>query len=99
MYGMRFFVDRSNLVSARSEIVEQLVSDIASYYGYNDFLTEKLFQLFPVAEVCPTDFLTWHMYADNWTRPLSSSMQMKSLVRLPSGRTLSAPDVEIWRKR
>jgi len=26
------------------------VSDIASYYGYNDFLTEKLFQLFPVAE-------------------------------------------------
>ncbi|KAI0006077.1 NOL1/NOP2/sun family-domain-containing protein [Russula compacta] len=36
--------------SARSEIVEQLVSDIASYYGYNDFLTEKLFQLFPVAE-------------------------------------------------
>ncbi|KAH9997230.1 NOL1/NOP2/sun family-domain-containing protein [Russula vinacea] len=35
---------------ARSEFVEQLVSDIASYYGYNDFLTEKLFQLFPVAE-------------------------------------------------
>ncbi|KAI0256750.1 NOL1/NOP2/sun family-domain-containing protein [Lactifluus subvellereus] len=35
---------------ARSEFVEQLVSDIASYYGYNDFLAEKLFQLFPVAE-------------------------------------------------
>ncbi|KIK99308.1 hypothetical protein PAXRUDRAFT_822934 [Paxillus rubicundulus Ve08.2h10] len=35
---------------SRSEYLEQLVSDIASYYGYNDFLAEKLFQLFPVAE-------------------------------------------------
>ncbi|KAH7914989.1 NOL1/NOP2/sun family RNA met [Hygrophoropsis aurantiaca] len=35
---------------SRSEYVDQLVSDIASYYGYNDFLAEKLFQLFPVAE-------------------------------------------------
>ncbi|KAG2157345.1 NOL1/NOP2/sun family RNA met [Suillus clintonianus] len=34
----------------RSEYVEQLVSDIASYYGYNDFLAEKFFQLFPVSE-------------------------------------------------
>ncbi|TFY76701.1 hypothetical protein EWM64_g7311, partial [Hericium alpestre] len=34
----------------RVEWVDQLVSDIASYYGYNDFLAEKLFQLFPVAE-------------------------------------------------
>ena len=37
--------------SSRSEYTDQLVSDIASYYGYNDFLAEKLFQLFPVAEV------------------------------------------------
>ena len=36
---------------SRSEYVQQLVSDIASYYGYNDYLAEKLFQLFPVAEV------------------------------------------------
>ncbi|KAG5353995.1 hypothetical protein C0989_011483 [Termitomyces sp. Mn162] len=35
---------------SRSEYTDQLVSDIASYYGYNDFLAEKLFQLFPVAE-------------------------------------------------
>ncbi|PAV23644.1 NOL1 NOP2 sun family RNA met [Pyrrhoderma noxium] len=35
---------------SRSEYVEQLLADIASYYGYNDFLTEKLFQLFPVLE-------------------------------------------------
>lgn len=35
---------------SRSEYVEQLLADIASYYGYNDFLVEKLFQLFPVLE-------------------------------------------------
>ncbi|KAG6850525.1 hypothetical protein H0H93_012141 [Arthromyces matolae] len=35
---------------SRSEYTDQLISDIASYYGYNDFLTEKLFHLFPVAE-------------------------------------------------
>ena len=39
------------LSSSRSEYVDQLVSDIASYYGYNDFLAEKLFKLFSVAEV------------------------------------------------
>ena len=37
---------------SRAEHVQQLISDIASYYGYNDFLAEKLFQLFPIAEVC-----------------------------------------------
>lgn len=35
---------------ARTEYVDQLISDIASYYGYNDFLAEKLYHLFPVAE-------------------------------------------------
>ncbi|KAJ4488108.1 NOL1/NOP2/sun family RNA met [Lentinula aciculospora] len=35
---------------SRSEYINQLLSDISSYYGYNDFLAEKLFQLFPVAE-------------------------------------------------
>ncbi|KAM5533269.1 hypothetical protein V8D89_013046 [Ganoderma adspersum] len=35
---------------SRAEYIQQLISDIASYYGYNDFLAEKLFQLFPVAE-------------------------------------------------
>ncbi|KAI0748264.1 NOL1/NOP2/sun family RNA met [Daedaleopsis nitida] len=35
---------------SRSEYVQQLISDIANYYGYNEYLTEKLFQLFPVAE-------------------------------------------------
>ncbi|KAI0035702.1 NOL1/NOP2/sun family RNA met [Vararia minispora EC-137] len=34
----------------RSEYIDQLVSDIASYYGYNEFLAEKLFQLFSVPE-------------------------------------------------
>ncbi|KAJ6596792.1 NOL1/NOP2/sun family RNA met [Mycena vulgaris] len=35
---------------SRSDYIEQLVSDVSSYYGYNDFLAEKLFLLFPVAE-------------------------------------------------
>ena len=44
----------NHIYRLRSEYVDQLVSDIASYYGYNDFLAEKLFQLFPVSEVCST---------------------------------------------
>ncbi|KAL0947017.1 hypothetical protein HGRIS_013161 [Hohenbuehelia grisea] len=44
------FKKRAEKGRARSEYISQLVADIASYYGYNDFLTEKLFQLFPVAE-------------------------------------------------
>ncbi|KAF5391478.1 hypothetical protein D9757_002010 [Collybiopsis confluens] len=35
---------------SRSEYVSQILSDISSYYGYNEFLAEKLFQLFPVPE-------------------------------------------------
>ncbi|KAF9790920.1 NOL1/NOP2/sun family RNA met [Thelephora terrestris] len=34
----------------RADYVSQLVSDIASYYGYNEFLAEKLFHMFPVGE-------------------------------------------------
>jgi ribosomal RNA methyltransferase Nop2 len=45
-YALIYFLN-----SSRSEYTEQLISDIASYYGYNDFLAEKLFLLFPVAEV------------------------------------------------
>ncbi|KAF8311308.1 NOL1/NOP2/sun family putative RNA met [Clavulina sp. PMI_390] len=35
---------------SRSEYVEQLLADICTYYGYNAFLAEKLFNLFPVQE-------------------------------------------------
>ena len=35
----------------RVDYVSQLISDIASYYGYNEFLAEKLFNMFPVGEV------------------------------------------------
>ncbi|KAJ3476497.1 hypothetical protein NLI96_g11117 [Meripilus lineatus] len=44
------FKKRATPGRSRSEYVHQLVSDIASYYGYNEFLAEKLFQLFPVSE-------------------------------------------------
>lgn len=40
-----------DLSSARSEYLDQILADIVSYYGYNEFLAEKLFQLFPVDEV------------------------------------------------
>ena len=42
----------STFRSSRAEYVEQLLADIVSYYGYNDFLADKLFNLFPAAEVC-----------------------------------------------
>ncbi|KAJ3175480.1 rRNA (cytosine-C5-)-methyltransferase nop2 [Geranomyces variabilis] len=35
---------------SRSEYVEQLIKDLANYYGYNEYLLEKLFHLFPAAE-------------------------------------------------
>lgn len=35
----------------RADYASQLISDIASYYGYNEFLAEKLFNMFPVGEV------------------------------------------------
>ncbi|TFL07661.1 NOL1/NOP2/sun family-domain-containing protein [Pterulicium gracile] len=35
---------------SRNEYTEQLVADICSYFGYNEFLADKLFQLFPVDE-------------------------------------------------
>ncbi|QRW00754.1 25S rRNA (cytosine-C(5))-methyltransferase nop2 [Ceratobasidium sp. AG-Ba] len=35
---------------SRSEYIAQLISDIASYYGYNEFLAEKLFELFSAIE-------------------------------------------------
>ncbi|QRV86698.1 25S rRNA (cytosine-C(5))-methyltransferase nop2 [Ceratobasidium sp. AG-Ba] len=35
---------------SRSEYITQLISDIASYYGYNEFLAEKLFELFSAIE-------------------------------------------------
>jgi len=43
-----FALNTSGIFSSRSEYTEQLVADIASYYGYNDFLAEKLFQLFQI---------------------------------------------------
>ncbi|KAG7092350.1 rRNA (cytosine-C5-)-methyltransferase nop2 [Marasmius oreades] len=44
------FKKRAEKGRSRAEYTSQLISDIASYYGYNEFLAEKLFLLFPVAE-------------------------------------------------
>ncbi|KAI9104665.1 NOL1/NOP2/sun family-domain-containing protein, partial [Phlyctochytrium arcticum] len=35
---------------SRVEYIDQLIKDIATYYGYNDYLAEKLFHLFPITE-------------------------------------------------
>ncbi|KAJ3275981.1 rRNA (cytosine-C5-)-methyltransferase nop2, partial [Borealophlyctis nickersoniae] len=35
---------------SRSEYIDQLIKDLANYYGYNEFLCETLFHLFPVTE-------------------------------------------------
>jgi hypothetical protein len=48
---VRYYANFYSSERLRHEYIEQLISDIASYYGYNEFLAEKLFQLFPVAEV------------------------------------------------
>lgn len=51
--------------------MEQLLADIASYYGYNDFLAEKLFNLFSVLEV--DEFLRdVSTYAHDFYRPSNS---------------------------
>lgn len=36
--------------TSRQEYVDRLIKDIAAYYGYSEFLAEKLFHLFPVSE-------------------------------------------------
>ncbi|KAJ3206947.1 rRNA (cytosine-C5-)-methyltransferase nop2 [Dinochytrium kinnereticum] len=35
---------------SRSEYTTQLMKDLSLYYGYNDYLLEKLFHLFPISE-------------------------------------------------
>jgi hypothetical protein len=36
---------------SRSEVMEQFIQDICEYYGYNEYLAEKLLNLFPIDEV------------------------------------------------
>lgn len=44
------FKRRAEPGRARAEYIACMIRDIGSYYGYNDFLADKLFHLFPVAE-------------------------------------------------
>ena len=64
----------------RADYVSQVVSDIASYYGYNEFLAEKLFNMFPVGEVA---FLVSSLRntLTVFCRPSNSSKPMRSLDR------------------
>jgi len=36
---------------SRQDYVDQLKKDICTYYGYNEYLLEKFFYLFPISEV------------------------------------------------
>lgn len=64
--------------SSRSEYVDQLLDDMANYYGYNEFLTEKLFNLFPVAEVsCLRCQLEYACLLASLVRPSNSSKPTK----------------------
>jgi len=62
----------------RVDYTSQLISDIASYYGYNEFLTEKLFNMFPVGEVSPFASTIYNAPTPFYRR-LSSSKPMRSL--------------------
>lgn len=70
---------------SRSEYVEQLLADMADYYGYNEFLTEKLFSLFPVSEVSLPTFHAAGPFLTSVNRPTrrpsSSSKPTRSLGR------------------
>ena len=39
---------------SRSEVMDQFISDVCEYYGYDAYLAEKLIELFPIDEVCTT---------------------------------------------
>lgn len=67
------------LLSSRSEYVDQTVADIASYYGYNQFLAEKLFLLFPVNEVSLDGLNGLALLLSLPSRPSSSSNLTKIL--------------------
>ncbi|KAK4098846.1 NOL1/NOP2/sun family putative RNA met [Parathielavia hyrcaniae] len=50
---IRVLEDFTNLADegrSRAEYTSQLLKDVCAYYGYNDFLAEKLFNLFPPRE-------------------------------------------------
>ncbi|KAK0734468.1 NOL1/NOP2/sun family-domain-containing protein [Lasiosphaeria miniovina] len=51
--AIRVLEDFSNLAEegqSRAEYTSQLLNDVCAYYGYNEFLAEKLMNLFPVRE-------------------------------------------------
>jgi len=62
----------------RAGYVSQLISDIVSYYGYNEFLAEKLFNMFPVGEAS-LSATTINNALTPFYRRSSSSKLMRSL--------------------
>ena len=63
----------------RANYVSQVISDVAGYYGYNEFLAEKLFDMFPVGEVSPITSTPYGILTSPCYRQLSFSRQMKFL--------------------
>ena len=46
------FKNKREITRTRKEYLDLLKQDLCNYYSYNDFLMEKLIDLFPLAEVC-----------------------------------------------
>jgi 25S rRNA (cytosine2870-C5)-methyltransferase len=45
------FKNKREITRTRKEYIDLLKQDLCNYYSYNDFLMEKLIDLFPLAEV------------------------------------------------
>ncbi|KAI8840214.1 NOL1/NOP2/sun family-domain-containing protein [Chytridium lagenaria] len=72
---------------ARSDYTEQLLKDLALYYGYNEYLMEKLFHLFTVSEAI-------EFFEANEVQPASSYLPVMALAPQEGERVLdmcSAP--------
>jgi len=75
---------------SRSDVYDQFISDVCEYYGYNQFLAEKLVELFPIEEVgedvsCAEFQLIGsaavHRLSLSWTLPILRDLSLSEPIR------------------